>query len=150
MLSVVSKEMRLLFKGSSEIRKRPDLGCQVSKAKSTLQWLRTDGAKKAHAQKCVRAVCFLSFEFSRCNADARYLNDRADRGKGSAQQRCCHQRCRYHPRAAVRTQTQGWKNSSDSIRLQSWAERVKKLCPAMDWRCDLWPRSPYLLFPFHI
>lgn len=47
MLSEVSKEMHLLSKGNGEIRKRPDLGCQVSKEKSMLQCLSTDGARKA-------------------------------------------------------------------------------------------------------
>lgn len=47
MLLEVSKEMYLLFKRNSETGKRPDMGCQVSTAKSMLQCLRMAGAKEA-------------------------------------------------------------------------------------------------------
>lgn len=145
-LCVVSKEMHLLFKGNSEIRKRPDLGCQVSIAKSMLQWLRTDGVKKPRSQKWVRAGCSLSFEFSRCHADERHLNDRADRGKGSAQQRCHHQGCQYQPRAAARTQMQGWRSSSDSI-IPSVLGRVCQKVVSCH-TLEMWPLAMFCVSPF--
>ena len=83
--------------------------------------------RKQRSQKCVRTVCFLSFELSRCNADERYLNDRADRGEGSAQQRCCHQGCRYHPRVTMRTHA----GLEKQLRLQppfSPGQSVSKSC----------------------
>lgn len=110
MLPAISKEMHLLLKGNSEIGKRPDLGCQVSKAKSTPRCLSTDGAKKAVlTEMCENSV---SFKFSRNHADN--LNDTSGRGEGLAKQRCCQQGCWYHLSMAVGTQKQYWKSSLSS------------------------------------
>lgn len=90
--------------------------------------------RKKRSQKCVRTACFLSFEFSRCDADEGYLNDRADRGKGSAQQRCYRQSCRYHPRAAARTHA----GLEKQLRLQhpvSPRHSVSKSC-VLPWTGD--------------
>lgn len=135
--------MDLLLKCNSEIGKRPDLGCQVSKAKSMPRCLSTDGAKKAVlTEMCENSV---SFKFSRNHADN--LNDTSGRGEGLAKQRCCQQGCWYHLSMAVGTQKQYWKSSLSSSIPAVLAKVQQKLCPATDWRWDLWPHSPYLLSP---
>lgn len=83
--------------------------------------------RKQRSQKCGRTMSFLSFHFSRCNADERYLSDGADGGKASAQQRHCHHGCWYHPRAAVMTQA----GLEKQLRLHhpfSPGQRVSKSC----------------------
>lgn len=106
--------MHLLFKENRKIRERPDLGCQVSKARSTL-----GGAKNAALIEMCESSVF-SPESSACavssqmEARAQPSTDVTLRGVGATLEQPC--------RAGTAALT--------PASLQSWPEGARKLRPA--------------------
>lgn len=68
---------------------------------------------------------FPHLEFSRCSPSERYLNNTADRGKGSAQQS-------YYHRNSSEDMGRAGDKAQAPASLQSWEGCIKTLYPAMD------------------
>lgn len=111
--------MHLLFKENRKIRERPDLGCQVSKARSMLAGCQNASAKNAALIEVCESSVF-SPESSACAVSSQ-MEARAQpstgvtlRGVGATLEQPC--------RAGTAALT--------PASLQSWPEGARKLCPA--------------------
>ena len=137
---MVSKAMHLLFKGNSEIRRRPDLGCRVSKAKSLRQCLHTDGAEKATLTEVCENSVFPCLGVQQLQHWREVPERRSTGRRGLSPTEMLPSGVPVPP----------WSGREHSSIPSALGRVCQNFCPATEWRSDLRPRSPYLLFPSHI